>query len=126
MQTDFNLNELRQFSGSEQFFKHGINRKLIYTEGVQYLAEKAGCYWLIDEIAVILLPVLLKKRYDEFYSIQFLVTNCSAVITVGDGNGKTYMKHKIEWTDFPISGIPVNLYLCASDGCYCLMLPNEY
>src|ERR1700722_6473459 len=115
MHTDFNLNELRQFTGSEHFFKNGINRKLIYTEGVQYLAEKARCYWLIDEIAVILLPSLLKNRYDEFYSIQLLVTNCSAVITVGDGNGKIYMKHKIEWTDFPISGTPVNFYLCASN-----------
>jgi hypothetical protein len=126
MRTNFNLNELKQFCGSEQFFKHSINRKLIYTEGIQYLAKNARCYWFIDEIAVILLPSLLKNRYDEFYSIQLLVTDCSAVITVGDGNGNTHMKHKIEWTDFPISGIPVDFYLCASGEHYCLMLTNEY
>jgi hypothetical protein len=32
------LSDLNQFSGSEQFFKHGINHKLVYTEGVQYSA----------------------------------------------------------------------------------------
>jgi hypothetical protein len=56
MQTNLSLTELYQFSGSEQFFKHGINRKFIYTDGVQYLAKKARCYWLIDDIALVLLP----------------------------------------------------------------------
>jgi hypothetical protein len=126
MQSDFNINELRQFSGSAQFFKHAINRKFIYTEGVQYLAENAGCYWLIDEIAVVLLPYLLKKHYDEFYSIQLLVNDNSAVITVDDGNGKIHINHKIQFTDFPISGIPIKFFLCASEEYYCLMLPNEY
>lgn len=126
MRFDLDLNELNQFSGSDQFFKHGLNRKLIYTEGVQYLAEKARCYWLIDEIACVLLPSLLKKHNDRFYSIRVLVTDCSAVIRVGDGNNKIYTNHKIEWTDFPITGTPINFFLCESDQYYCLMLPKEY
>ncbi|MEO8964712.1 MAG: DUF6876 family protein [Gammaproteobacteria bacterium] len=72
MHTDFNLNELNQFISSGQFFKHWINSKLVYTEGVQYLAEKAHCYWLIDEIAFVLLPHLLKKYKDHFYSIKLI------------------------------------------------------
>ena len=127
MRTNFSLTELNQFSGSEQFFKHGINRKLIYTEGVQYLAGKAGCYWLIDDVACVLLPHLLKKCKDHFYSLQLLVQpDHSAVITVDDGNGKIHFKHKVSWTDFPIIGEAVKFFLCESEDHYCLMLTSEY
>jgi hypothetical protein len=126
MDTNFNLNDLNQFSGSEQFFKHGVNRRLIYTEGVRYLAEQARCYWLIDEIACLLLPLLLKKYNDTFYSIQLLANDSSAVITIDDGNGNIHINHKINWTDFPVSGEPVKFFLCESDKYYCLMLRNEY
>jgi hypothetical protein len=126
MNVNFDLSDLNQFSGSEQFFKHKVNRKLIYTEGVQYLAKEAGCYWLIDEIACVLLPHLLKEYNDGFYSLQLLVTDCSAVITVDDGNGNIHIKHKINFTDFPISGKPIKFFLCESDKYYCLMLPGEY
>jgi hypothetical protein len=120
------LSDLNQFSGSEQFFKHGVNHKLVYTEGVQYLAQQAKCYWLIDEIACVLFPQLLKKYNDGFYSIRLLVTNSTGVITVDDGNGNVHINHKINWTDFPISGKPVQFFLCESDKYYCLMLPGEY
>jgi hypothetical protein len=40
-----------QFTGPECFYRHPIVRALFYTEGVQFLAEKGGEYWLIDGIA---------------------------------------------------------------------------
>jgi hypothetical protein len=127
MQTNLSLTELYQFSGSEQFFKHGVNRKLIYTEGIQYLAEKAKCYWLIYDIASVLLPQLLKSHRDQFYALEFLVkSDHSATLTIGDGNGKIYLNHKVKWTDFPIIGESVKFYLCESEEYYCLMLPREY
>ena len=46
------LTELQQFTGTEQWFRHGLNRKVLYTDGVQYVAEQAGAYWLVDEIAL--------------------------------------------------------------------------
>lgn len=127
MQTHFNLNELNQFTGSEQFFKHWGNKKLIYTEGMQYLANKLNCYWLIEEIAFVILPRLLKNHLDYFYCIQFFVENdCSAIITIDDGNGNIHFNHKIKWTDFPTIGETVKFYLCDSGSHYCLMLPGEY
>ena len=126
MKNNFNLKDLNQFTGSEDFFKHSINRKLIYSEGVEYLAEQARCYWLIDLIACVLLPHLLIKYNDSFYSIELLVTGNSAVITVDDGNDNIHINHKVRWTDFPITGEPVKFFLCESDEYYCLMLPSEY
>ncbi len=31
---------------------HPLNRKIAYTEGVRYLAEKAQAYWLLDDIVI--------------------------------------------------------------------------
>jgi hypothetical protein len=127
MNTNFSLDDLHQFSGSEQFFRHQFNRKLIYTEGVQYLAENANCYWLINEVALVLLPELLKKYKDHFYSIKLLVnSDHSAVITVDDGNNNIHIKRKIRWTDFPVIEKEAHFYLCESEGNYCLMLNSEY
>ena len=44
------LSELSSFIGSESFYRHCLGR-LLYTDGVQYLAENAGAYWLINVVA---------------------------------------------------------------------------
>ena len=42
---------LRQFTGSECWYRHNLNRNTIYTDGVQFFAENAGAYWFIDIVA---------------------------------------------------------------------------
>lgn len=127
MNEKFSLDELSHFTGSEEIFQYWGNKRFVYTQGIQYLANKAKCYWLIDEIGLILLPRLLKKHPDEFYTIQLSVNpDSSAMITVDDGNGNIYLNHRIDWTTFPITDQPVKLFLCDSGTYYCLMLPNEY
>lgn len=127
MQANFNLNELNQFTGSEQLFEHWVNKRLMYTEGFQYLANKLNCYWLIEEIAYVILPRLLKSHPDWFYCIQLFVhADHSAILGVDDGNGNIHFNHNIKWTDFPIIGEVIKFYLCDSGGHYCLMLPSEY
>lgn len=42
--------DLAQFIGSETLYQHpGFNVR--YTEGVRYVAEHGGAFWLIDAIA---------------------------------------------------------------------------
>jgi hypothetical protein len=36
------LADLEAFTGTEQYYRHSINRKVLYTDGVRYLADKAG------------------------------------------------------------------------------------
>jgi hypothetical protein len=43
---------LRQFTGSEHWYRHGLNRAVLYTDGAKYVADQGGAYWLIDEIAL--------------------------------------------------------------------------
>ena len=45
--------DLAMFTGSEQFYRHSINRKVVYSEGARHVAEAGGAYWLLDEIALI-------------------------------------------------------------------------
>jgi len=45
--------DLAQFTGTEQWYRHSINRSILYTEGAQYVAEHGAAYWLLDEIALI-------------------------------------------------------------------------
>jgi hypothetical protein len=49
--TAFDLAELNGFYGSENLYRHPLCRSLTYTDGVRYLAEGAGAFWLIDLIA---------------------------------------------------------------------------
>ena len=43
--------QLATFTGSELFYVHPLNRKVVYTEGVRFLAQAAGAFWLIDAMA---------------------------------------------------------------------------
>ena len=43
--------DLRQFTGTEQWYRHGTVRDVLFTDGAKYVADQAGAYWLLDEIA---------------------------------------------------------------------------
>ena len=43
---------LAQFTGSEHWYRHGLVRDILFTDGAKYVADAGGAYWLIDEIAI--------------------------------------------------------------------------
>jgi hypothetical protein len=42
--------KLAGFMGTEQWYRHPIVKNTLYTDGIKYVAQKAGAYWLIDEM----------------------------------------------------------------------------
>lgn len=44
------LEALAHFTGTTQYYRHSLMRSFLYTDGVQYLAQHANCYWLIDYV----------------------------------------------------------------------------
>jgi hypothetical protein len=52
-ETTLRASDLGQFTGTEQWYQHGINRAVLFTDGAKYVADAAGAYWLLDEIAII-------------------------------------------------------------------------
>lgn len=93
-------NELCQFTGTEMYYKHGLNQKVCYTDGVRFFAQNAGggAYWLLDILATE--PEILAQQA-SFAAITLIVALNMARIVVTDGDEKTVYTRQIDWTDCP-------------------------
>ena len=114
MNTNTLETDLGQFIGTINYYQHWTGRG-VYTDGVQYLAEKAGAYWLIDAV--------FSHRRREPFQIWTLEKNedNSAVLTMQEDRGEPIrVCQEIPFTDFPLDQI--KLYLI--DGV--ILLPSEY
>jgi hypothetical protein len=93
--------DLRQFTGSEHWYRHALNRNVLYTDGAKYIADEGGAYWLLDSIA---LAQASEKRVaaEEFQVWKLLVKpDRSATLICEDGNYNIVFSHELSFTDFP-------------------------
>jgi hypothetical protein len=122
-ESSFTAEELKQFTGSEQFYRHGLSRNHIYTEGVQFLAERAQAYWLLDKIALHGSSKIGRERFQ----VWKLTVNpdCSATLTTEDGNDNVLRTEKLSYTDFPLREIALWAVRNELNG-FTIMLPSEY
>jgi hypothetical protein len=97
--------DLAQFTGSEQWFRHGLNRQILFTEGAKYVADGGGAYWLLDEIA--LSQRSEKRLARQPFQVWKLTVNAdrTGTICVQDGNDNVLLTKALEFTDFPIPEI---------------------
>ena len=98
--------DLRQFTGSEHWYRHGLNRKVLFTDGAKYVADQGGAYWLLDEIALV--AALRQGRCRRGVSgveTESRVDRHTATLTCENGNGTTVFTKAIEFTDFPLPEI---------------------
>ncbi len=115
---------LAHFTGSEQYYRHGLTRAR-YTEGVRFLAENAGggAYWLLDVIfSHQLAPAV---RAEPFQVWRLDVTGSAGVVTCTDGGPmgepeRELVRQEIPFTDFPLPTI--TLWLQGG----VLYLPSEH
>jgi hypothetical protein len=112
---------LSLFCGTENWYRHGLNRNLHYTEGVQFFAEYGGycgAYWLIDKIAFEYWPLL---KPQDFLTITLTVgEDNKATVVVSDGNSHDLKTTAIDYTDMQ----PGIWTFFLTDNV--LMLPTEY
>lgn len=113
------LTELAHFRCSEQFFRHPMFRDYVYTEGVQYLAEQAGAYWLLDHIIAHQHEPAVRTTRMQVWKIR-VQEDKSAEIHVEDGNDQVVYSSRLEFTDFPLTSF--TLWFMNST----LLLPSEY
>jgi hypothetical protein len=112
--------DLRQFSGSEHWYRHGLVRRVLYTDGVKHVADAGGAHWLLDEIA-------LAQQFDKAIAAEpfqvwklSVCADSSASLTCEDGNHNTVSRKIIAFTDFPLPEIT----LWFTDNT--ILLPGEY
>jgi len=110
--------DLTQFTGTTRYYPHWLGLK--YTDGVKFLADRAGAYWLVDLIALHQ-PNCLKDpmlQVIQFWKLK--VENQSGVLTCERDEGDVYLSERISFTDFPLDNI--TLYLSSG----VLYLPSEH
>jgi len=112
--------DLRQFTGSEHWYRHGINRHVLFTDGAKYVADTGGAYWLLDAIAIC-------QRYEKrvaatrFQIWKLIVRpDHTATLTCDDGNYNVVYTQQLEFTDFPLDEI--SLYFTNN----VIYLPSEH
>jgi hypothetical protein len=115
---------LQQFCCAEQFFQLPLI-KTRFTDGVHYLAQKAGCFWLITDASVFAKNLMDKSHFItiDFKRLSKEERNekgCEAIINYGDGNDTILETHRYSITDFPLDEL--RLYFVNNT----LMLPSEY
>lgn len=111
--------ELKQFVGSGVIYKHCEG--IFYTEGVQYLAEAASAYWLLDLIASHQTKQFLSNsKLQDFQIWRLLVHEQSGTLICEWDTNMEVLRQEIEYTDFPLESI--KLYLIRK----VLMLAREY
>ena len=108
---------LSQFIGSEHLYPH-FTRLLNHTDGIQYLAEKAGAFWLIDVVA----SWQPKVRNEPFqlWSIKVHDDDTATVEMRRDSGLKPIVTQEISYTDFPLKEF--EWYVCDST----MLLKSEY
>lgn len=97
--------DLDMFTGSETFYRHALNRKVMFTEGAHHVAEAGGAFWLLDEIALIQ-PYDARVAAEEFQVWKLTVRpDRTATLVCEDGNYNVVFSKEIEFTDFPLDTI---------------------
>lgn len=122
---------LRQFSGDLERYRHPLARKMIYTEGVKFVAEQGEAYWLIDEIALAISwgEVLKASEADmrilELHFWRLDVKDKSATLTArADSDAAPFYTKDISFTNFPLDHIDI---WAEFDGKHwTLYLPSEH
>ena len=112
--------DLMQFCGTENWWKHWTGR-INYTDGVKFLAEKAGAFWLVDLVAS---HQTARLRREEFQiwtlSVDRSKTPMAVATCQADTDAPVLVRQEIDHTNFPLPSIKLWLVMGT------LMLPIEY
>lgn len=120
--------QLPHFTGTEQWYKFNmLFRNMLLTDGTQFLAEKAGAYWLMELIGSHQTNPKVRREMFQNWTLK-LNDKGGCRITCDDGNGNVLCRQDVPYTDFPMD---IKLYCIWSvdevNKPYAvILLPSEY
>ncbi len=120
IQTADLLSALSQFTGTEKYYR--LYPKVVLTDGTKFLADAAGCYWLMDLYASHL--VAIDPEVESFTCLKLIKRGHGAEIVIEDGNTHQLAQQHIEYTDFLLDTFV--FYAVWAGKFWVLMLTSEY
>ncbi len=122
--------QLGQFTGTEGYHRLLVNAVL--TDGMKFLCEKAGCFWLATDVTLLGLD-RTGELNDGFCVVRVQASpeargqHC-VDISIGDGNGEFKPVNTLVMTDFPPGLLPFEFFVqWAPDvHAWVFMLKSEY
>ena len=105
--------------GTEQYHRLTV-QPCNCTDGVKFLADECGAYWLVGDIVPLALGFLRKGEEFTTFTLKKDAEGNGAQFTVTDGNGNTLLTKHYDFTDFPLP--EVTLWFTGG----VLLLPSEY
>jgi len=111
---------LRQFTETENWYRHCMARNILYTDGTKYVAETAEAYWLLDEIAFSQMIKLVACEEFQLWKLKVSLKDQTGKLVCEDGNGNIVFRKRIPYTDFPLEEI--SFYFIDNT----ILLPSEY
>ncbi len=111
---------LQNFTGTQNYYRNFTS--LLYTDGIQHLAERAGAYWLID-----LVGSYQPRLRDAPFQLWELKVNTdrSALVTMVEDDGMpNRVSQDIPYTDFPLNDF--SFYCCYDGQIPVMLLKSEY
>jgi hypothetical protein len=130
--TTLSQHHLKQFSGDVVRYRHWQNRRVIYTPGVQFLAERGQAYWLLDAIVSHFVSKQMSAAIEQDHrleSMQFWrldVRGDRSAFLSGraDSGDEPFITQEVCVTDFPLDYADI---WAACDGeHWTLYLPSEH
>lgn len=112
--------DLAQFTGTETWYRHGMIRSIVFTDGVKHVADQAGAYWLIDEMVFNQMRPKVRREPFQVWTLTRNKTGNGARLSCSDGNGNKLFSKLISYTDFPDPTI--SFYFTDRT----ILLPSEY
>lgn len=125
--------ELEHFTGDYLRYRNPLNPKVVFTPGVQHLAEQAKAYWLIDAIASWIGSFAFEEAVHKseriggmhFWYLKVNQDDKSATLYAEEDQGiEPFIVQTIPFTDFPLEKISI---WAGFDGQFwTLYLPSEH
>jgi len=116
---------LANFYGTQAYHRFSILfPKLVLTDGANYLADKAGAFWLMDIIGSYQKKCMQDDMLRDMQFWTLKVEDGEGIVTCERDTNNIAFKQEIPYTDFPLDEI--KLYVCNNGDYMVVMLTSEY
>ncbi len=101
------LQDLAGFTGTDNWYRHPVVKRILYTDGIRHMMIQAAAYCLIDEIAFQPYHPRLKSEELQVWTLTVNFKETTGILTCDDGNGRVLYATQIPYTDFPLAEIKI-------------------